>query len=45
MKRLFLSRNRCESVTTKDMFIGNTVIVFSRRLLIEGSVADLNYRL
>jgi len=35
MKRLFLSRNRCESVTTKDMFIGNTVIVFSRRLFIE----------
>ena len=43
MKRLFLSRNRCESVTAKDMFIGNTVTVFSRRLLIEGSVADLNY--
>jgi len=35
MKRLFLSRNRCESVTAKDMFIGNTVTVFSRRLLIE----------
>ena len=43
MKRMFLSRNRCESVTTKDMYIGNTVMVFSRRLFIEGKVADFNY--
>lgn len=35
MKRMFLSRIRCETVAAKDMFTGNTVIVFSRRLLIE----------
>ena len=40
MKRMFLSRIRCETVAAKDMFTGNTVIVFSRRLLIEGAVPD-----
>ncbi len=36
-KRLFLSRLRCDTVKPKDFYLGNTVVVLSRRLLIAGA--------
>ena len=37
LRRIFLSRIHCDSVHLSDLFLGNTVIVFSRRLLIKGN--------
>jgi hypothetical protein len=30
LKRVFLSRIHCDTVTANDLYVGNTVIVFSR---------------
>ncbi len=37
LKRIFLSRIHCNTVDTSDLYLGNTVIAFSRRLLIDGT--------